>query len=124
LPLGATAGLRRRPVPGDTPTKISRRYGKSSVAVAKANNIRTRPKLNMGGHTVIPPRKVANAQERGRSVVEQRPATLAGRKPPVTGPPENPDTVGSVVDATPNFHSKVRSLPASVPDLMASGMMA
>jgi murein DD-endopeptidase MepM/ murein hydrolase activator NlpD len=97
-----------RAAPGDAPTKISRRYGKSSVAVAKANNIRTRPKLNMGGHTVIPPRKVANAQERGRSVVEQRPATLAGRKPPVTGPPENPDTVGSVVDATPNFHWPVQ----------------
>jgi LysM repeat protein len=68
-----------RAVPGDTPIKISRRYGKSSVAVAKANNIRTRPKLNMGDHTVIPPRKAANAQQKGRSMVEQRPTTLDDR---------------------------------------------
>jgi murein DD-endopeptidase MepM/ murein hydrolase activator NlpD len=97
-----------RAVPGDTPIKISRRYGKSSVAVAKANNIRTRPKLNMGDHTVIPPRKAANAQQKGRSMVEQRPTTLATRKLAEIGPAENTATVGSVADAIPNFHWPVR----------------
>jgi murein DD-endopeptidase MepM/ murein hydrolase activator NlpD len=103
----ATGPGARVVAPEDTPIKISRRYGKSSVAVAKANNIRIEAKPNMGAHNVIRPLKVANAPQKGRPVVEQRPTTLA-RKLAVIGPAAKPAPVGSVTDATPNFHWPVR----------------
>jgi murein DD-endopeptidase MepM/ murein hydrolase activator NlpD len=107
--LSVAAGAPARVVvPGDPPIKISRRSGKSSVAVAKTNNIRTRAKLKMGDHNVIPPLKLANAQQKGRPGVERRPTTLAARKLAVTGSPEKPTAVSSVTDATPNFHWPVR----------------
>jgi murein DD-endopeptidase MepM/ murein hydrolase activator NlpD len=95
----ATGAGERFVMPGDTPIKVSRRNRKSPVAVAKANNIRTRAKRNM---------KVANAQQKGRPVVEPRPTTLAARKLAVMGSAEKPAAVSSLTDATPNFHWPVR----------------
>jgi murein DD-endopeptidase MepM/ murein hydrolase activator NlpD len=106
----ATGAAAHVAAPGDTAIKISRRYGKSPVEVARANNIRTQAKLNVGDHNIIRPLKAANAQQKGRPVIERRSTTLAARKLAVIGPAEKPASLDSVkgTDGTPSFHWPVR----------------
>jgi murein DD-endopeptidase MepM/ murein hydrolase activator NlpD len=105
----AMAGGAQVVAPGDAPSKASRRYGKSPVAVAKANKDPTRGKLDVGDHNIIPPLKGANARQQRGPVIERRSTTLAARKLPVTGP-EKPAAVDSVkgTEGTPSFHWPVR----------------
>jgi murein DD-endopeptidase MepM/ murein hydrolase activator NlpD len=94
--------------PEETPSKISRRSVKSPVAVAKANDIRTRAGL-LGGHDMVHPLKAANAQP-GRPVPEQHPGRAEARKLAVAEPVEKPAGVepAKETDAAPSFRWPVR----------------
>jgi hypothetical protein len=63
--------------PGDTAIKISRRYGKSPCR-GRQGEQHSDPSqaLNVGDHNIIRPLKAANAQQKGRPVIERRSTTL------------------------------------------------
>src|SRR6267142_1530987 len=67
VPLGAAAAPNASAgvhvvAPGDTLSKISRRYGKSIPDLAKANNITPQATLKIGDRLVIPGTRAAKAQ--------------------------------------------------------------
>jgi murein DD-endopeptidase MepM/ murein hydrolase activator NlpD len=79
--------------PGETLSKISRLYGKPVTEIAKANNIQTTGKLNVGDRLVIPGVRVSAAKPKLTPVVAQ---ANAQAKPAVAVVAKEPEPVQTV----------------------------
>jgi murein DD-endopeptidase MepM/ murein hydrolase activator NlpD len=86
-----------------SPIRTSRGYRNSTVEVAKTNDLPSEGKLNVRAHSVIPPRKPADALQRARPAVERRPTTALGpaEKTPIV-------SVLKGTDGIPSFHWPVQ----------------
>mgnify|MGYP001559651740 CR=1 FL=1 len=107
--------------PGETLSKISRRYGKTIPEVAKANNMEPHATLKIGDRIIIPGLRTSSATDKSepRRAQGQPPAPPTAKVPPATkqpepsqraavitptnDAPERPTAAGKSTDATPTF---------------------
>ena len=123
-PLGASnasAGV-HVVAPGDTLSKISRRYGKSIPDLAKANNITPQATLKIGDRLVIPGTRAAKAQPKDAAKLAQgKPLTApAGKtapapKPQAAAEPAQSASVGTPVPETPAPTGSAKASAAASP---------
>jgi murein DD-endopeptidase MepM/ murein hydrolase activator NlpD len=104
--------------PGDTLSRISRRYGKSIGEIVKANNIAITTRLNVGDRLVIPGVKSSAANPNRVSVAPTPPASATQQTPQMTQSMEPPPsasvftpTSGSGVEASKVTSEDTASLP-------------
>jgi murein DD-endopeptidase MepM/ murein hydrolase activator NlpD len=72
--------------PGETLSKISRRYGKSIADIAKANNIPPHATLKIGDRLVIPGMRTARAQPQPNALPNAKPPAKVAQAKPLGGP--------------------------------------